>query len=87
MIKPIIEERNVGSKKKKRIRFFVTNIAPFNGAQLHGFKSVDSLMKCYTWWYYNIHLTKCEGRIAKLYWKNGGRKDYYLNEKQKHQFD
>ena len=76
---PTIEKRNT----KKGLRYYVVGIPSFEGAQLHGFKSEQSLMKCYNWWLNNVHLKHCKAKIAKKNWKDGGREKFYESNKKK----
>jgi len=80
---PTIERRLITTTKKKKLievnRYFVVGVPAFEGSQLHGFKSEESLMKCWTWWYNNIHLTGIKGKEARKSWRSGGREKFYNN--------
>lgn len=73
---PQIEKR----KTNRGDRFFVKGEPAFSGSQLHGFKTEDSLMRCYTWWFHNIYLKKQKGKEAKTEWENGGRDEFYKKD-------
>jgi hypothetical protein len=79
---PNIECRTViGKISKKRKgpveRWYVVGVPSFEGAQLYGFKSEEALMKCYTWWYNNVHLKHQRGKVANKEWIEGGRDKFY----------
>ncbi len=70
---PAIEKR-IG---KKGERYYVVGVPSFEGAQLYGFKTEDSLMRCWVWWYNNTYLKHQSGKLAKKEWKSGGKENFY----------
>lgn len=71
---PTTERRKCG---KRKWRWFVVGVPQFKACERTGFKSEQSLMRCYGWWYHNAFEKDRPAKEAKRQWRQGGRKDYY----------
>ena len=73
---PTIERRE---NARGKLRFYVVGVPTFEGAQLHGFKSEESLMRCWNWWYNNSYLKGQPAKEARKEWAEGGRESSITN--------